>query len=240
VAHHFGALEIIRAAWQPPVVATDTGRVEPPGAESVPATPVPEVAPPKPIIVLATPPPQPTPPRPPVADRKALALNPTQWPRQVSLTQPQTFPALLNGKVIGSITVPAGTVVKLLAVQENALIVEYQGARHTVTTPATDLIDQVLAARALPVPPPVPVAAAPRPEDASAYSHLISAKPPYSQYNEPLAFNPDFPPSRNPAYLKMAQLMAQRTGETKPLYRPLPLNFVACIQRYSRICTGSR
>jgi len=138
VAHHFGALEIVRAAWQPPVVATDTGRVEPLVAEPAPATPVPEVAPPKPMIVLATPPPQATPPPPPAVDLKALARNPALWPRQVALTQPQIFSALLNGKVIGSIKVPAGMAVNLLAVQEKALVVQHQNARQAVSRQATD------------------------------------------------------------------------------------------------------
>lgn len=249
-AYYFGAFEMIKAARQPRVVKTAAVRAETPVAKpspspsSSPATQIPEAAPPRPAIVPATPAPLATPPSPPAVDLKALALDPAQWPRQITLLQPHTFPAMLNGKVIGSMKAPAGMVVMLVTVQENALVVEYQGARHSVTPAATDLISRVLAARALPVSPPVPnpvpVAAAPRPEDASAHSHLIFAKPPYSDLNQPLAHNPDFPPSRNPAYIKMAQLMAQRTGEPKPPYRPQPLDFVACIERYEALAAPAK
>lgn len=236
MAQHFGALEVIRATWQPPVVATDTRRVETPVMVPVPAAPAPEVAPPKPVIVLATPPPLAKPPPPPVVDLQALALTPAQWPRQVSLTQPQIFSAVLHGKVIGSIKVPAGMAVQLLAVQEHALVVEYQGARHAVTPQATDLLRRVLAARALPPAPPVRIAATAPPARASAASPLISAKPPYGLYNQPLARNPDFPPPRNPAYAKIVQILARRTGEkARPPYRSQPLDFMACVKRYEAL-----
>lgn len=184
-----------------------------------------------------------------------IVQNHDLWPKQVLLTKPTAFPVMLNQRPSGKATIPAGRSFDVLSITSEGLTVAFQGGAQLVPADSTNVMD--LARRALEPPSsiqqpvstaiasqpqatPVPVADAPRPEDATAHSHLISAKPPYTEYNEPLAQNPDSPPTRNPAYIKIAQLMAQRTGEPKPPYRPQPLNFLRSIERYEALAAPAQ
>jgi hypothetical protein len=56
-----------------------------------------------------------------------------------------SFPAIYNGQVVGSISVPAGTAVKLIGIEGNNLDIEYQGGRQKLPWNATDLEARVRA-----------------------------------------------------------------------------------------------
>lgn len=66
-----------------------------------------------------------------------------EWPATVTLKEVVTFPAVMDGKVIGKINVPAGSKVKLVVVEQGRLVVEYQGGRQQVAATATDFAEQV-------------------------------------------------------------------------------------------------
>jgi len=111
----------------------------PPPLTSV-APPAPVASTPIPQLTAATPIPTPTP-----FSVAALAANPAAWPRTVTLTQPASFPALYNGQVVGSVSVPAGTSVKLIGIDGDNLDIEYQGARQKLHWTTTDLEQRVRA-----------------------------------------------------------------------------------------------
>lgn len=104
----------------------------PPPPEDLPQAP-PPVAPPP---AVATP----APPKP--FDPATFAAHPGEWPKTVRLTADETFPAVLDSKVVGSVTVPAGTQVNVVSVQSGQLTVEYQGGTQKLPWKATDLETQ--------------------------------------------------------------------------------------------------
>jgi len=53
------------------------------------------------------------------------------------------FPAVVNGKVIGKVQLPAGTEANLKLVKDTQLGLEYQGGGAWVPADATDLLDKV-------------------------------------------------------------------------------------------------
>jgi hypothetical protein len=57
------------------------------------------------------------------------------------------FPAVLNGKVVGSIQAPAGTQGHLIVIKDGKAGVEYQGGGAMVQITDTDLIERVRASR---------------------------------------------------------------------------------------------
>ena len=230
---YFGAVEALRGVWQPRVVET----VPPPAEPAATPAPAPTRAPvvsvvPVPEIAAATPPPPATPVPAPALDLKALARNPAQWPKQLLLTTAQIFPVTIAGRQSGYIKVPAGTAVKLIAVTDTGLTIEFQNARQTVAPNVTDL-----AARG-PAPPSIASAgghAAGRPLPL-AVSRPAPSAPRYSIYNQPLRANPDFPPPRNPGYLQITKLLARSSGAAKPpAYRPQPFDRMACYDRYGAL-----
>ena len=76
-------------------------------------------------------------------DLKALSLSPGSWPKTVIIKQSATFPALLNGKVVGSVVLPKGTMLRLIAVRGENVTVEYQGVRQVMAARSTNLIELV-------------------------------------------------------------------------------------------------
>jgi len=222
-----------RLAWSPPAVQRIAPQPGPPPATPAPAIPLPAPAPREIAIApAATPPPAATPTPAPAFDLPALARNPAQWPKQLLLTQPQIFPVTIAGRQSGYIKVPAGTAVKLIAVTDTGLTIEFQNARQTVAPNVTDL-----AARG-PAPPSIASAgghAAGRPLPL-AVSRPAPSAPRYSIYNQPLRANPDFPPPRNPGYLQITKLLARSSGAAKPpAYRPQPFDRMACYDRYGAL-----
>ena len=85
--------------------------------------------------------PTPTPEEPLTMER--FAANPNLWPKKVKLRKTIDFPAVLNGRKVGMIKVPAGTETNLVKVQNQQLGVEYQGGGAWVPIGETDLMDQV-------------------------------------------------------------------------------------------------
>jgi hypothetical protein len=85
----------------------------------------------------------PTPPPEEPLTMERFAANPALWPKKVKLRKMIEFPAVLNGKKVGTIKVPPGTQTNLIKVQNQQLGVEYQGGGAWVPIAETDLMDQV-------------------------------------------------------------------------------------------------
>lgn len=92
------------------------------------ATPPPATPTPTPAPGTPTPTPEPTPapvatptPEPPI---NLSTLNRRFWPRQVQLIKQEEFAIILNGRTVGSATVPSGSYLTLVSIQGNALEVK--------------------------------------------------------------------------------------------------------------------
>ena len=73
-----------------------------------------------------------------------LAKQPKSWPQAVFLTKGFTFPVVMNGRALGSADVPAGTRVKLIAVQpDKTVTVDFNGGRLVINASDTDLARQL-------------------------------------------------------------------------------------------------
>lgn len=86
---------------------------------------------------------------------KALAADPTAWPRTVRLARSVEFPAVVGGKEVGKVLVKAGTEVQLARIQNGSLGLEYQGGGAWVKPADTDVLTRAQ--------PPAPRPAAPAP-----------------------------------------------------------------------------
>ena len=80
-----------------------------------------------------------------VFDLQELARDPGHWPRKVSLKKPATFPAVVDGKVVGSLTAPVGAEANLKSIKDGKVGVEYQGGGAWLAVEDTDLAARVLA-----------------------------------------------------------------------------------------------
>ncbi len=95
-------------------------------------------APPNPRTVAGAASPAPTP------DLMAWVLaSKDRWPAVVALTQPVSFPILLNGLAAGAIKVPAGTLTKVINLQAGQITLEWSGDTKAVPIEATDLIKRL-------------------------------------------------------------------------------------------------
>ena len=65
------------------------------------------------------------------------------WPAVVALTQPVSFPVLVNGLAAGAIKVPAGTLTKVINLQAGQITVAWSGDTKAVPIEATDLIKRL-------------------------------------------------------------------------------------------------
>ncbi len=93
-----------------------------------------------PLAANSPPPDTPT----PTPDLMAWALeDKDHWPKEVKLTQPISFPVLLNSRAAGSIMAPAGTVAKVINLQRDQVTVEWLKNAKIVSIDATDLIERV-------------------------------------------------------------------------------------------------
>jgi hypothetical protein len=72
-------------------------------------------------------------------DPAELAGNRAAWPRTVILKEDTVFPALYNSQVVGSVTVPRGTPVRLVGIVGTELNLEFQGGTTKVPWNLTDL-----------------------------------------------------------------------------------------------------
>jgi len=122
----------------PVAVASDTMNA---AATPAPAAPQPSATP-----VAAVPPAAPAP-QSNVVDVAQLSQSRNEWPKTVSLKKIVVFPAVLDGKVVGSVNAPAGTQVQLVEIKGDKAGVEYQGGGALVDIADTDLIEQVQSSR---------------------------------------------------------------------------------------------
>jgi hypothetical protein len=59
------------------------------------------------------------------------------------LTQAVAFPVIYESQVVGSVTAPLGSIVKLVNIEGDQLIVEYQGGAQRLSWKLTDLEQEV-------------------------------------------------------------------------------------------------
>ena len=76
-------------------------------------------------------------------DLQTLAQNQSLWPRSVRLRKPTKFPAVVDGKEVGSLIAPSGTQVNLVAIREGKLALEYKGGGVWLPVDDTDLATRV-------------------------------------------------------------------------------------------------
>src|SRR5262249_777060 len=74
-----------------------------------------------------------------------LAADPAQWPKKVSLKKATSFPAVVGGKVVGSLIAPAGSEANLKGIRDGQLGIEYQGGGAWLPVEDTDLKARVMA-----------------------------------------------------------------------------------------------
>lgn len=116
----------------------------PPPPTPAPA-PTPEPTPTPTPSPTAEPTPEPEPAAPsPVA---WLAEHPERWPKELLLTSETEFPAVFQGKVVGKVKVPAGSVVGLVEVTPEDVAVEFRGGElrlpHEKTNIAARAADEM-------------------------------------------------------------------------------------------------
>ncbi len=82
-----------------------------------------------------------TPPAPRVIPQwPQIASDPSLWPKKVVIKEDIKFPAVVNGKQVGSLVAPAGTEVNVKVIQNEKVGVEYRGGGAWLTVEQTDLI----------------------------------------------------------------------------------------------------
>ncbi|MGB8353061.1 MAG: alginate lyase family protein [Chthoniobacteraceae bacterium] len=105
-----------------------------------PPMPTPEATPtPSPTVT----PPPPTPPPDPLA---WILEHKDYWPKEVVLLKEVEFPAMFDGKVVGSAKVPVGTLAQVTAIEPADVEVVYNGGGARVPFAETDLRQRAMAA----------------------------------------------------------------------------------------------
>jgi len=82
---------------------------------------------------------------PKVFNLQELAHDPAHWPRKVALKKPTTFPAVVSGKVVGSLIAPIGAEANVKSIKDGKVGVEYQGGGAWLAVEDTDLVARVMA-----------------------------------------------------------------------------------------------
>jgi hypothetical protein len=177
------------AATPAPVVAV----------QSPPATPTPTPTPAP--VVAATPAPAPvaaaTPdPNEPKLILQSLCASRDEWPRQVMLKKATSFPATINGAVVGAVEVPQNAPVALVNIAGDKVTLSFQGASQTLSAYDTDLFERVRENRRLGIIPnkpkvvavTTPAPATPDPK-AAAFFDSVNKK------SKATAVKPALPPS---------------------------------------------
>lgn len=80
---------------------------------------------------------------PEIFDLRKLAADRAAWPVAVTLARATDFPAVVDGKVVGSVTAPKGAEVKLVTISGGKLGVDYQGGGAWLFVEETDLMARV-------------------------------------------------------------------------------------------------
>lgn len=104
---------------------------------------VPEPATPPPAPAPAPPPPVAPPPVMSAADLQTIAADRAKWPKKVVLMKPVTFPAVFNGKQVGTLVAPAGTEAELVQIKDDKLGLKFNGGGAWVPAAETDLLARV-------------------------------------------------------------------------------------------------
>ncbi|MEP6670967.1 MAG: hypothetical protein ABJF10_17540 [Chthoniobacter sp.] len=81
----------------------------------------------------------------PVFDLQKLARDPSHWPKKVMLKKATGFPAVVGGKVVGSLTAPVGAEANLKMIKDGKIGLEYQGGGALVPVEDTDLAVRAMA-----------------------------------------------------------------------------------------------
>lgn len=127
---------------------------EAPVAESAPAAPVLTETPPapEPAPLVATRDPAPEPPSEPApaapAEEKSvdylswLLADKTRWPRTVTLKEPVEFNIRMDGRIVGSVTRPADSIVPLVEVTKDYVVVANNDDKRVLAIEATDLLER--------------------------------------------------------------------------------------------------
>jgi hypothetical protein len=76
-------------------------------------------------------------------DLPTLATKPELWPKKIVLKKAITFPAVVNGKVVGNLIAPMGAEANLKIIKDGKLGVEYQGGGAWLAVEDTDLASRV-------------------------------------------------------------------------------------------------
>ena len=101
-----------------PIVERSTEAEAPPGSSVTPVVPTPPRA---------------------VTDLPTIAADRTKWPKKVVLTKAATFPAVLNGKIVGTLVAPAGAEANVVQITNDKIGLEFNGGGAWVTVDQTDL-----------------------------------------------------------------------------------------------------
>ena len=107
-------------------------RTPPINATSVPISPT-RASPPVPAYVTAE----------GILDLAKLSANRADWPKAVVLRKAKEFPAVVDGKSVGKITVPKDTEVHLLKIEVGKLGLEYRGGGVWADADETDLAERL-------------------------------------------------------------------------------------------------
>ena len=75
-------------------------------------------------------------------DLQKVFADASLWPKSVVLKRPVDFPAVRNGRVIGSVRVPAGAEARMVKVTNGKLGLEYQGGGAWLGPEDTDFIER--------------------------------------------------------------------------------------------------
>jgi hypothetical protein len=75
-------------------------------------------------------------------DLPTVLADASRWPKTVNLKKPADFPAVRNGRVIGSVRVPAGATARVVKVTNGKVGLEYQGGGAWLSPEDTDFIDR--------------------------------------------------------------------------------------------------
>ncbi len=82
-------------------------------------------------------------PRPQPVDIGQLHRFPSEWPKTVTIKKPVDFPAVVKGKVVGSLRAPAGAEANLVEIREGKVGLEYRGGGAWLKLDETDVIERV-------------------------------------------------------------------------------------------------
>lgn len=78
-------------------------------------------------------------------DLQKITANRALWPKTLTLTKPATFPAVFNGKIVGSLVAPAGSEVILHSIKDDKVGLEFNGGGAWLPVDQTDLLARAAA-----------------------------------------------------------------------------------------------